>query len=231
MSGYVGVAPGTTTIQLPSGQVIQITDWIDDKHYASAEWQNGDSSPLVVFSQGKSQAIVGGNRPQLQTDCNLPRNGDNGLPMNWEFLVYSIGVELVRATRTSGSNSTPLATDFSDPVTFVTWFVFNRSLFFSYKYNGKSYAEGLLRDFPEGDGAFWQGSATNREVVNNGVPSARDRVALVLPLHERENLGYSMTVNPEIALSFSQTASDGGTALTFVDMRVKKTGLIKRNVS
>ena len=126
--------------------------------------------------------------------------------------------------------SNPLATDFSDPVVFRTFFILNRSLYYEYRYNNRPYCEGLMEDFPIGGGAFWQGSQTAIDVTNNGLPSPRDRVALILPLHEEENLGYAMNVTPEIQLSFSQTASDGGTALTFVDQRAKKTGLIKRNV-
>lgn len=230
MSGFVGVAPGTTTIQLPSGQVIQITDWIDDKHYGSAEWQTGDNAMLILFSNGKSQPLVGGARNSLRTDTNIPKNGDAGLPKDWEFLIYSIGIELPRATRVSGGNTNPLATDFSDPVSLGTFFNMNRALFIEYRYNGKTYAEGLLTDFPSGAGAHFQGTASAREVVVNGTPSPRDRVALVLPLHEREGNGYSLQVTPEFAITINQNASDAGVALTFVDMRAKKTGLIKRNV-
>ncbi len=230
MSGYVGTAPGTTTIQLPSGQVIQVTDWIDDKHYGSVEWENGDTAPLIVFSAGKSQAIVGGSRPMLRTDTNVPRNGDSGLPKDWEFLVYSIAIEYARATRTSGSNSNPLATDTSATVALTTAYAMNRRLFCEYKYNGKIYSEGLLSDFPAGAGLFWQGTQTARENAINGGYSPRDRVALILPLHERENLGYALQMTPEISLSIAQTDVDGGSNFTFVDLRVKKVGLIRRNV-
>jgi hypothetical protein len=230
MSGFVGTAPGTTTIQLPSGQIIQITDWIDDKHYGSVEWETSDTAPLQVFSTGKSQAIVGGQRPQLRTDTNVPRNGDSGLPKDWEFLVYSIAIEFARATRTSGSNSNPLATDTSDPVSLDTAFELNRRLFCEYKYNGKTYAEGLLGDFPAGSGLDWQGSQTARETVTNGPRSPRDRIAMILPLHERENLGYSLNMTPEIQLTIAQDDPAGGSDFTHVDMRIKKVGLIKRNV-
>ena len=229
--GMVGAAPGTTTLQLPSGQVIQITDWIDDKHYSTAEWQTGDTSALTLFSAGKSQTIAGGARASLRTDTNIPRSGDVGLPRSWEFLVYSLGIELVRATRTATGNTNPLSTDYSDPVTLATAFAINRALFCEYKYNSKTYAEGQMIDFPGGAGHFWQGSQSSREVVNNGPPDIRSRVSMVLPLHEQENIGYSFVITPEFTLTFSQSALDTNTVLTFADMRVKKSGLIKRNVS
>src|SRR5215831_2921930 len=232
MAGTVGTAPGTTTLQLPSGQVIQINGC----HYAGAEWQNGDTSPLNIFSSGKSQPIVGGVRPQLRTDCNIPRNGDSGLPASWEFLVYSVGIELARATRVTGTATNPIATDISDPVAYKTFYTLNRSLYFEYKYNNRIYIEAIMEDLPSGSGAFWQGNTVaDLEVVANGPPSPRDRWALVLPLDEQENLGYTMIGSPEIALVISQKASDAagsppGANLPFVDMRVKKFGLIKRNV-
>jgi hypothetical protein len=68
------------------------------------------------------------------------------------------------------------------------------------------------------------------EQVTNGVPSPRDRVALVLPVHERENLTYQGILQPEAALQIAQSASDAEGDLNFVDLKLYKWGLIKRTV-
>jgi hypothetical protein len=232
MAGTVGVAPGTTTLQLDDGSVIQLVDYIDDKHWGTCEWSTGDTSAISVFSAALSQAIPGGTRPLFRVDTNIPRSGDNGLPQSWEFYVYSIGVSLTRAMRpTSPATTITGLGEYSNRADDVTTFELNRKLFFEYKYNGKTFTQGVMEDYPAGSGAFFQGTSNSISVENNGVPSPRDRVAMVLPIWEREGLGYSMTITPEASITISQTAQDVSTALTFVDMRVKKTGLIKRQIN
>lgn len=231
MAGYVGVAPGTTTIQTEDGRILQLVDWIDDKHWATIEWQNADVSDISVFSAAGSQPIPGGTRSLMKTDVNIPRTGDNGLPQAWEFYVYSIGTEFIRATRTSGVETNPTLTDYSDPVALGTFFDLDRKLYAVYKYNGKPFTEGLCRDFPGGAGPYLQGTATALQVVNNGPPSPRDRTAMVLPIWEREGIGYVLTLTPVVALTIAQAALDSGANLVFVDQRWKKSGLIKRSVS
>lgn len=227
--GTVGVAPGTTTLQLEDGSVIQIVDYIDDKHWGTCEWATGDTSSISIYSAALSQAIPGGTRPLFRVDTNIPRSGDNGLPQAWEFYVYSIGLSLTRACRPTGAATAITGlTEYSNRADDNTGFELNRKLFFEYKYNGKPFAQGVMEDFPSGSGAYFQGTANAISVENNGVPSPRDVVAMVLPIWEREGVGYSFTAYPEAALTISQTALDAATALTFVDMRAKKRGLIRR---
>jgi len=232
--GYVGVAPGTTTLQLPDGSVIALADWIDDKLYGSAQLQNGDTQQIEVFSNGRSQPIPGGTRAQTRVDTNVPRNGDNGLPKDWEMLVYGVAIKLVRACRPQTGATEPVLADgagaLSDPLTHRTSFQIDRILFFEFQYNAKAYTNGTIQNFPTGHG-FWVFSTNAAfEIANNGVPSPRDRVALVLPVHMRENLGYKGIFQPEAAIAIAQAASDGGNALAFVDVRVELNGLIKRTV-
>src|SRR5688572_8796269 len=104
--GYVGVAPGTTTLQLEDGSVIQLTDYIDDKHWATCEFQNGDTAAVNVFASAASGNIPGGVRSLYRVDTNIPRAGDNGLPTSWEFYVYSIGLSVTRATRPTAPATT-----------------------------------------------------------------------------------------------------------------------------
>ena len=99
MAGTVGVAPGTYTFELPTGQVLAIEDWIDDKLYSTVQLSNGQSSQVEAFTLGRGQAISGGARPTTKVDTNVPRAGDSGLPMAWEMFIYGIGMNCVRVCR------------------------------------------------------------------------------------------------------------------------------------
>jgi hypothetical protein len=235
MRGTVGVAPSTTTLTLPDGTAVALADWIDDKLYGTVQLANGQSTPLEAFSSGRSQAIPGGGRVQTRVDTNIPRNGDSGLPKDWEMLVYGWGLKLVRVMRGPTAAATvPTLADgagaLSDPARLSTLFQIDRVTFINYEYNGKVYTSGVMQDYPQGHGFNVFSTNTTFELAQNGIPSPRDRVALVLPVHERENLGYKMNFQPEAALVIAQPASDGGANLTFADVKVYKYGLIKRTV-
>lgn len=228
--GFVGVAPGTTTITLPDGTTVALSDWIDDKLYGTVQLNNTQNNQVIAFSNGRSQPIPGGTRIQTRVDTNIPRNGETGLPKDWEMLVYGWGWKLVRATRPAAQQTQPTLNDFSDPVDQRTYFDIDRVLFFQYVYNDKKYTEGTLQEYPQGHGMVLTTTNATREQVNNGVPSPRDRLALVLPVHERENLSFQGVLQPEAALAINQVATDGGANLTFVDAKLYKYGLIKRTV-
>ena len=232
--GYVGVAPGTTTITLPDGNTIALSDWIDDKLFGTVQLNNGQTNQVIVYSNGRSQPIPGGTRIQTRVDTNVPRNGENGLPKDWEMLVYGWGLKMVRAMRPQTAANQPVLADgggaLSDPVSQRTFFDLDRVIAFEYRYNDKQYSQGVMQDYPQGGGINLVTTNAAREQVTNGVPSPRDRVALVLPVHERENLSYQGVLQPEAALIIAQAASDGGADLDFVDLKLYKWGLIKRTV-
>jgi hypothetical protein len=231
--GYVGVAPGTTTITLPDGSTVALSDWIDDKLYGTIQLVNGQTNQIIAFSNGKSQPIPGGTRIQTRVDTNIPRAGEAGLPKDWEMLVYGWGIKMVRAMRANNNGAVVLgdgAGALSDPVSQRTYFDIDRVTFFEYRYNDKQYSQGVIQDYPQGGGMNLVTTNATRENVNNGIPSPRDRVALVLPVHERENLSYQGTFQPEAALAIAQAASDGGNVLDHIDVKLYKWGLIKRTV-
>jgi hypothetical protein len=259
MAGAVGVAPSTTTLTLPDGSTIALADWIDDKLFGSCQFVNGQTSPLEVYSSGRSQPIPGGQRVQTRVDTNIPRNGDSGLPKDWEMLVYGWGIKVSRVMRGPQSNpvavanpndkSPTLKDDFdtntngtipppasmapgawSDPPNLRTLFGLDRVVAFQYEYNAKFYSQGVIQDYPQGHGYSVFSTNTAFEVANNGIPSPRDRVALVLPVHERENLGYKGVFQPEAPVYIIQAASDGKNALNYADVKLYKYGLIKRTV-
>ena len=118
----------------------------------------------------------------------------------------------------------------TDPPSQRTYFNVDRVTFFEYKYNDKQYTQGTIQDYPQGGGMNLVTTNAAREQVTNGVPSPRDRVALVLPVHERESLSFQGILTPEAPLVIAQPASDGGLVLGFVDLKLYKWGFIKRPV-
>jgi len=235
-NGTVGVAPGTTTLTLPSGQTIAISDWIDDKLYSTVQLVNGQTGPVEAFTAGRSQPIPGGTRTSTRVDTNIPRNGDSGLPQSWEMYVYGIGVELVRVERPPTGASQPVLADgsgaLSDPPTLRTLFNIDRVTYLEFVYNQKVYTYGVMQDYPQGHGYYVFSTNSAFELAQNGVPSPRDRNAWVLPIDIRENLGFKMSFSPEAPIVINQPASDGNTSspLNFADAKVYLYGLIKRSV-
>jgi hypothetical protein len=234
MVGTVGVAPGTSTLKLPDGSVIQLSDWIDDKLYSTVQLTNTQSTPVEAFSVGRSQAIPGGTRTTTRVDTNIPRAGDSGLPKDWEMLIYGIGMKMVRVMRPPTGATQPVLPDgagaLSNPPQLATLFQVDRVVFLAFEYNAKIYSSGVMQDYPQGHGYSVFSTNPAFELAQNGVPSPRDRNALVLPIHMRENLGYKMNFQPEAAMVISQLASDGGVVLTFTDIKTYLFGLIKRTV-
>jgi hypothetical protein len=235
MAGTVGVAPGTTTITLPNGQTVSIEDWIDDKLYSTVQLTNGQTTPVEAFVSGRSQPISGGTRTSTRVDTNVPRSGDTGLPMSWEMYIYGIGIKPVRAMRgPTAAPSSPTLNDgsgaLSNPVQLQTLFNVDRVTYLEFAYNDKKYTYGVMQDYPQGHGFSVFSTNPTFEIAQNGVPSPRDRNALVLPIWLRENLAYKLSFAPEAALVISQAASDGSTALTFMDVKSYLYGLIRRNV-
>lgn len=235
MAGTVGVAPGTTTITLPTGETIEIADWIDDKLYSTVQLSNGQTTPVEAFSAARSQQISGGQRTVTSVDTNIQRAGDAGLPMSWAMRIYSIEVELTRVMRAPTATPTvPTLADaggaLSNVPTLQTLFSIDRITYLQFFYNQKSYTDGVMKDYPAGRGYSVFSTNANFELAQNSVPSPRDRNALVLPIPMQENLGYKLALQPVAALVINQPASDAGTALTFADLKCSLVGLIKRNV-
>lgn len=233
MAGTVGVAPGTTTIQMDNGKTISIEDWIDDKLYSTVQMVNAQTTPVEAFVAGRSQPIPGGTRANSNVDTNIPRSGDTGLPMSWEMYIYGIGVKMTRVMRATTAGAVVLADGsgaLSNPPTLATLFAVDRVTYLEFAYNDKRYTYGVMQDYPQGHGFNVFSTNSNFELAQNGIPSPRDRNALVLPIWLRENLAYKMAFSPQAPLVINQAASDGSTALTFADVKTYLYGLIRRNV-
>lgn len=234
-AGSVGVAPGTTTFTLPDGRTVQIEDWIDDKLYSTVQVNTGRTEELNAFVNGRAQPINGGTRTGTRVDSNLARAGDTGLPMSWEMFVYGIGIKMVRAMRPATGETQPRLADtggaLSDPPTLRTLFNVDRVTFVQFFFNDKPYTSGVIQDYPQGHGFNVFSTNANFELAQNGVPSPRDRNALVLPIWLRENIAFRLQYTFEAAPVINQAASDGGDNLTFADIKAYLYGLLKRNVS
>ena len=233
MAGTVGVAPGSYTFTLPTGQTITIEDWIDDKLYSTVQLSDGQTFAVEAYTSGRGQAIAGGARIQTDVDTNTPRAGDNGLPMAWEAFIYSICVQCVRVMRPKTGELQPVLADgagaWSDPPTLRTLFSIDRLTFAYFFYNTRPYSYGVLSDYPAGLGYSLFTTNATTELAQLGVPSPRDRQSMVLPIWLRENIGFRFPFEPKATLAISQDATDGGADLTFADFKVRGNGLIKRS--
>ena len=234
-TGTVGVAPGTSTLVLADGSVIELADWIDDRYYGTVQLVNAQSTPVEAFSASRSQQIPGGTRTMTRVDTNIPRPGPNGLPQAFAMLVYTLAVKIVRVMRPPTGQTQPVLADgagaLSNPARLLTMFNIDRVTFFQYEYREKIYSQGVMQNYPQGHGFSVFSTISDFEISQNGVPSPRDRWSMVLPIHEEENLGYKMVLQPDAPLVINQVPSDAATTnLTFADIKVEKVGLIKRPV-
>ena len=232
MTGKVGISPSTTTITLPDGQTIALADWIDDRLFGSAQLATGQTGDIEAFSTGRSQSIPGGARNQQRCDTNVLKSGDNGLPKDYEMLVYGIAISYVRAMRAVAGVFSLADTGgaLSDPVWLRTAFNVGRVTAFYFEFNNKKYSEGVIADYPAGTGYSVFSTNNAFELAQNGVPSPRDRVAMVLPIHMREMQSFKGVLQPQVALVIAQPASDLGAVMTAVDVKVTLNGLVKRTV-
>lgn len=243
--GFVGVPPGTPTIALGDGRVVQVADYVDDHHYATAEFQAGDSSQLDVFATARGGTIVGGGRATTFAEINIPRTGSQGLPPAWEFYVYSIAIEVMRMCRlnnpgtasqgmgdpvVTGETVTPSLDSYSNIPTPESLFQLNRRMYFEYKYQGRTQVEGLIEDYPPGAGMQIATTRSFNSYAFNGKVGPHDRVTLTLPIEEKQDMMYNGLLSPQAALRMGQNAADESTTLTFCDLRVKKFGIIRKNV-
>lgn len=122
---------GLPSIKLPNGEVLFLSDWIYGSLYSAAVvMPYGEGySELCPFASGRSQQLAGGPAGELATAAhsNLPRNGDNGLPMGWEMYVSGWKAQCSLALE--------------QPVV-----DFASDCFAQFQYNGKTYGECRLID-------------------------------------------------------------------------------------
>jgi hypothetical protein len=221
----------TLTIRVPGSPFpIAFQDWIHDRKYATAQFNNASTVRVDAFSAGPGQAIPGGARPLTNVDTNLDRAGTSGLSPGNEGLIYAIKLTQKAVGFTAG---TPAIGDPRVPSTVATLFDLADKLYCDFEYNRKTRSEGLMTNYPSGKGIYTQTMVTGQEVAHNGVPSPRDQLAFVMPLWLRENIGFNMFLTPVVALTqnwpFVYAAVQYNESYT--EVHVELEGLIQKPVS
>jgi hypothetical protein len=83
-----------TILRLPDGATVELADWIATSLMASFVVHTEDTAPKPTwrpFSVSTAQMMpgsVGSNYIVSRAECSTPRGGDNGLPRDWEALIY-----------------------------------------------------------------------------------------------------------------------------------------------
>lgn len=85
---------GSPFIRLPDGSTIALSDWVYGSFYSAAvvmPYGEEGYSNLEFFANGRSQQLAGAPAGELASyaHTNVVRSGDNGLPIDWEMIVYS----------------------------------------------------------------------------------------------------------------------------------------------
>jgi hypothetical protein len=80
--------PEGTKFKMPDGSQIEINDWRIGEYYCSFVVPPRWNAPLEPTASSRSMPIQGGTRTVTRVDCNLPRSGYNGLPSDWEVILF-----------------------------------------------------------------------------------------------------------------------------------------------
>lgn len=91
------IKEGTTTFQLSDGTVIKLYDWSAGSLYSSMivdPWNFEDrNEPVRLFCYARSQQVPNSKQTAESWHTNVPRSADNGLPHEWEALIYGMRAE------------------------------------------------------------------------------------------------------------------------------------------
>lgn len=222
----------TLTIRVPGSPFpIAFQDWIHDRKYATANFNNGATVRVDAFSAGPGQAIPGGARPLTDVDTNLDRAGTSGLSPGNEGLIYAIKLTQKALGQIVGAQTA--LTDPRVPAIVASLFDLSDKIAVDFQYNRKTRSQGLMTNYPSGKGIYTQSVVAGQEVAHNGVPSPRDQLAFVMPLWLRENIGFNMFLTPQVALTQNWPFVYAGVATvqTYTEIHVELEGLIQKPVS
>ena len=92
----VGVAPGTTTLRLPDGTLLELHDWVATSLYSTCIIEPTRYTDTInLFSNGLGQQIIGSfqNKFNTRAHTNVPRGGYCGLPKSWQFYINGVYAE------------------------------------------------------------------------------------------------------------------------------------------
>ncbi|MFH1557531.1 MAG: hypothetical protein ABII76_22210, partial [Pseudomonadota bacterium] len=85
------------TIELPSGEVFTIADWVDLPLYSRCQMAPGVAQDVIVFNYVEAQPIPGGGTAALGTlvDTNLEQA--SSLPIDEQMVVFSVQIRFDEA--------------------------------------------------------------------------------------------------------------------------------------
>jgi len=230
VSGRPAGASGTIEIRMPDGKTYAIYNAIERALYSTGQVANGQTQATVLFSKGINDPIpgIGSTRTSTPVDTNLPRPGQMGLPPAWEMLIYGLACGFIRASGAAGNATPAIAPDASEPVSFDAGWAVERLLYNRFKYNGITYADGTMMDYPDGRGFVSQSDLSGFSLAQNGRQDPRARVAYVIPIHETEGLKFSWTLQPVVALVVAMTGRiTVSNTYSVLDIKARKIGFLQ----
>jgi hypothetical protein len=221
---------GTLTVRVPGmPEPVKFAEWRWDRIWATVSFTDGDSAKREFFIGTPGQQIPGGNRTLQDIDTNVPRGGDNGLPIDWEMFIFSIRSRILRVVGTEAGAPEDYddgSLD-SDTPNRRMWFELNRKVPLELKVNNKTRNQGQFIDYPSAGGLTLVSNSLAETLCNNGIPSPRDGFALVIPIHLRPNVSFKVVAQPVVSLALAQAQVVNDQDDTTVEPQVQFEGLIK----
>jgi len=225
----------TLTVKVAGlSEPVKFADWRWDRIWSTISFSDGDSARRDFFIGVPGTQIAGGRRTLTDVDTNVPRSGDNGLPIDWEMFVFSIRTGILRVV---GTDTPGAPVDFddssmdSDTPNRRMWFELDRKCKLEFRVNNKNRNEGRFEDYPSAGGISVVTNDLAETLANNGIPSPRDGFALVIPVHLRPNVNFKVGCQPVVKLSLNQAQQVDDQPYTSIEPWCKFEGLIKLPVS
>jgi len=185
------------TIELPSGEVFTISDWVDLPLYSRCQVAPGNAQDVIVFNYIEAQNIPGGgvaNALATVIDTNLEQ--DSALPIDEQMVIFSVQIRFDEA---DSDNAGIVDQADTGAEGMIKWLNITHNTYFELTVTSqKPRVQGVITEFPIGGGLYWQQSQDpggnytptpmpdNNWVsyeVTNGFPTAEAARRLSLPVH------------------------------------------------
>lgn len=184
------------TIELPSGEVFTIADWVDLPLYSRCQCAQGVQQDVIVFNYVEAQPIPGGGTAALATVIDTNLEQDSALPIDEQQIVFSVQIRFDEAS--SDLAGRVVQAD-SAAEGMLKWLNITHNTYFELTVTSqKPRVQGVITEFPIGAGLYWQqsedpgGTYTPTPMpynnwrsyeVTNGFPTAEACRRLSLPVH------------------------------------------------
>jgi hypothetical protein len=224
---------GTLTVRVNGipGE-LKFGEWKWDRVWSTISYSDGDTSRRDFFVGQIGQQISGGVRTLTDVDTNMPRDGVNGLPIDWEIFVFSMRTKILDVVGSNDPETQPSNSTWEDSVNADTpnrrmWFELDRKCMLDFKVNNKTRSQGRFEDYPSAGGINVVTNDVAETLANNGIPSPRDGFQYVIPVHLRPNVSFKVGCQPVVALQLTQAQQVNDADNTTVEPQVQFEGLLK----